>query len=134
VSGWATAGLLLGLIVVATLGFNLSLWMRHRSLAAAQGGWSGEDFDRAMAERGVAPDVSAAVRDELASYYMAGLAPRPDDDLDGVLRMDPEDLGDIVERLFDRLTLPLPDQQRMLPAMRTVSDLTDYIDRQPRSA
>jgi len=132
VSGWATAGLLVCLLLVATIGFNLSQWMRHRSLAAARGDWTADDFDRAMAGQGIGSDTIAAVRDELASYYMAGLAPRPEDDLVTLLWIDPDELCDIVERLFDRLDLPLPDPPRTLPAIRTVADLASYIDRQPR--
>lgn len=132
-SGWAIGAFAVCLMAVATVGFNLSQWMRYRSLAAAQGNWTADDFNDAMTRQGVSRGTSAAIRDELGTYYMAGLAPRPEDDIATLLRIDPDELTDIVKRLFDRLDLPLPGQPQTLPPLRTVADLAGYIDRQPRS-
>lgn len=135
-SGWTAVVTIVGLMAVATIGFNASLWMRHRSVAAARGGWREADFVAALAGRGCSPAVIDAVRAELTGYYYADLAPRPDDDLATLLRIDPDELTDIVERLFDRLGIAVVDREHG-PTPATVGDLADQVERrriQPTNA
>lgn len=127
-SGWTAVITIVGLMVVATIGFNASLWMRHKSVAAARGGWSEDDFRAALAGQGCSAEVIDAVRGELTPYYYADLAPRPEDDLAELLRIDADELAEIVTRLFDRLGVA-PVEQEHIPPLATVGDLADYIER-----
>ncbi|URW76175.1 hypothetical protein M9980_02790 [Sphingomonas donggukensis] len=127
-SGWTAVVTIVGLMVVATIGFNASLWMRHKSVAAARGGWNDDDFRAALAGQGCSAEVIDAVRGELAPHYYADLAPRPEDDLAELLRIDVDELTEIVARLFDRLGVT-PVEQEQIPPLATVADLADYIKR-----
>ncbi|MHA6722292.1 hypothetical protein [Sphingomonas sp. RS2018] len=130
-SGWAAAITIVVLMTVAVIGFNASLWLRHRALAAARGGWSEADFSSAMAAAGVSPEVTEAVRSILGDYYMADLAPQPDDDLADVLRISSEEQEEIVERLFTALGRPEPIREvpEHIPDLRTVEDLALHMQR-----
>ena len=69
--------------------------------------------------------------DELSVYYIAPLAPHPDDPMSKLLDIDTEEFELIAERLFTRLVLPMPSaaNPEEIPEIATVFDLAAYLHR-----
>jgi len=132
VSRAALAATVIALVVVATVAFNISLYRRMRAHLANMPAWTGERFDDALAERGVAPQIAPVLRDVLRPHYGAGVAPHPDDSFAKFLQLDEDEVLDMVEEAFVALRLPLPAKGAMVevPVLRTVADVADYLGEQ----
>ena len=130
-SGGAKAAVIIALMVVAVAAFNLSLWRRMRSAVQARAEWTADDFDAALAMRGVSGEVAALVRELVAPLYGEGVVPHPDDDFRRFLQIDPAEVEDMVAQAWPRLGLPdpTPAAPEQVPVLALVADLAEYLER-----
>jgi hypothetical protein len=108
---------------------NLRSGRRHRALAETRPALSREGFAAAFRRRGVEPNVSELLWDELAGYYAPPLTPHPDDPMARLLDIDTEEFEFLLPRLFDGLGLPMPTRAdpEELPRIETIADLALYL-------
>ena len=132
----ALAATVIGLVVVATVVLNISLYRRMKAGIAAMPAWTEASFDAALAERGMAPEIAPALRGVLRPHYGEGVAPHPDDSFAKFLQVDENEVLEMAEAAFVTLHLPLPAKGAMVevPALVTVGDLARYLDEQRRAA
>jgi hypothetical protein len=69
-------------------------------MAAERVGLSESDFISLLVAAGVRTDSAEFVRNEAAGYYFQPLKPDPNDNWEGTMRFDPEDLEDITAKFW----------------------------------
>jgi len=69
-------------------------------------------------------------------FYHAPLVPYPDDRVDDLLKIDPDDIEDIVAAFWAGADLPVPSAQHpvIIPRCLTVRELAQWLDDQAREA
>lgn len=84
---------------------------------------------------GVDNDLEAYLWNELQPYYGSGLTPQPDDRWQTTLRIDPLDLIDIADRLWEQRGWGEPDYDRYpaIDADTTVLGLAQWLQLQKNS-
>jgi hypothetical protein len=124
--------------VVALVTVHLSIGERRRlaRLAEARRGESICSFARSFERRAVDTWVIRAVFEELQPYCRYGrrvLPLRATDDLEEVLRIDPEDLCDLATDMAFRAGRSLEgcDENPFFGRVRTASDLVLFLANQP---
>ena len=125
-TGWTAVATIVALMAVATIGLNASLWMRHKAMAAARGDWSTADFLAELGAAGIDPAVATPLAHEIATLYFAGTAPRLSDRLTDDLKIDPEDLADIIQRVATAAGQTTPPAEPA-PALFTIADLARFL-------
>ncbi len=133
-NGWVMVGAIVALFVLVTIGLNARLWCRHKALVAIRPAWDGEAFLAVMKNEGVDCEISTVVFAEFRPFYMAGMLPHPDDDIKHMLRIDPDDLVDIVEAIVESLGQPMPESAspEYSPVFQTVGDVARWVNKRSR--
>lgn len=128
--------LILFAIVVLTVIVGVHEGRRLATLAGERQGESICTFTRSFDYRRVDTWVIRAVFEELQPYCRFGrrvLPLRAADDLDAVLRIDPEDLDDLASDMAFRAGRSLEDSEKnpFFGKVKTVSDLVSFLANQP---
>jgi hypothetical protein len=126
-----------GAVILATIVLTFGESRRLARLAADRQGESICSFARSFDCRAVDTWIIRAVFEELQPYCRFGrgtLPLRPNDDLDGDLRIDPEDLEDLAGDIAYRTGRSLEDgvKNPLYGNVKTVSDLVMFFANQPR--
>ncbi len=127
----------IGAVLLATVVLTFGERRRLARLAADRQGESICSFASSFDCRAVDTWVIRAVFEELQPFCRFGrstLPLRPTDDLDGDLRIDPEDLEDLAGDIAFRTGRSLEDgvKNPLYGSVKTVSDLVMFFAHQPR--
>ena len=114
----------------------LRLRARHRALATTREAWTKGQFVEALGAHGVDRLVADFVWDALLPFYHASLVPYPDDSIDDLLKIDPEDMEDIAAAFWAGAELPVPSATHptTIPGRLTVTGFAQWLDAQARDA
>lgn len=128
-NGWAVVAFVAVMVVIATVGFNASLWFRHRAMAVARGDWSEADLHAQCRDSDLGDGIADVLVQHLVPFYYAGCVPRLEDRLVDDLRIDPDDLMDVIEQASRDLgqRQPSTSQPETVPVLDTVGDLARYL-------
>ncbi len=113
-NGYAVFGACLFLFAAVTLAFNWRLSVTQKRIAEKRPSVSEQEFVEALVLEGLLEPCAAKLHELAKDYYFRALAPHPDDFLDGFLKIDPEDVEDIVEELWQLTGAPRPTPESPL--------------------
>jgi hypothetical protein len=128
-SGWLIAGWFLLLFVVVTIWFNWRWAKMQRRVARQRPNLDLPAYAKELAVSGVGAPVAAALYNVLQNDCVKGVLPHPDDGMCGFYFDDPEDMEDLVEAMFIKLGLPVPERYdpEITPHMESVRALAIYL-------
>jgi hypothetical protein len=93
-----------------------------------------EEFSRLLSPQGVSGEVASLTWELLSDYCGANILPHPSDDLSQFYGLDGDELGDLIEEAFERLSLPRPSAERpeVAPDIPSAADLCLYLEARRR--
>jgi hypothetical protein len=128
-SFWLIAAWLIALLITVTVWHNVGRSRMQRRIAKQRPGLDRNAYATDMGKSGVCEAVSKTLYDCVKPLCVKGVQPHPDDSLIGFYFDDGEDLEDLLEELFEKLELPLPDryEPEVTPHLNSARDLGIYL-------
>jgi hypothetical protein len=128
-SAWLIAGWIIVLFIVVTIWFNISWARMQRRVAKQRPGLKEAEYIQEFAASGVNEEIALALYTSLLPHCVKRVLPHPDDGLIGFYFDDPEDLEDMLEELYLKLSLIIPEQydQLIAPALESVRHLGVFL-------
>jgi hypothetical protein len=135
-NGWLIAAWLLLIFIGVTVWHNIS-WARMQRRAALQrNGLTSTEYEEEFRQSRVRPEIASALYASLSLSIAKGILPHPDDGLLGFYFDDPECVGDLVEEMFEKLGLELPNPQNPenIEWINSARDLGVYLEQKLANA